>query len=256
MLRVVDWTAIGLALGVAVVGCADADNPTALSELEPETQFEIRADRVETFEEVEIHVDVMEGGSPMMMRQAEMEIEHDAGGPHRTVEMEPHEGGYMARVMFFEPGEYHLHFRGRPQGHSLMGEMGDHEVEVHRRHQVIGPYWVELELDPAPILEFQGAHIHLFVFQILQDGTVGDPVEGLELGLEIHDLDGVETGLVANEEGAGEYEAEYTFGEAGLYELHVAIDGEVGEFHIPVITSLDDSDTDGDHGHGGDPHGH
>lgn len=254
------WKILGgattLALAVAVAGCADADNPTALSELDPETQFEIETDRVETFEEVEIHVDVLEGGSPMMMRQSEMEIEHESGGPARTVEMEPHGDGYVANVMFFEPGEYHLHFRGRPEGHNLMGEMGDHEIDVHRRHQVIGPYWVELDLDPAPVLEGETAQIHLLVFELLADGTSGDPVEGLELDMEIHDLAGVETLLVVTEEGAGEYEAEYTFGEAGLYELHVGIASEDGEFHIPVLQSIDDSEIDDGNDHGGNGHGH
>jgi hypothetical protein len=260
VLQKASWAAaVGLALSVAATGCADADNPTALADLNPETQFEIGTARIETFEEVEIHIDVMESGSPMTMRQAELEIEHETGGPPRVIEMEAHDdGGYMARVTFFEPGEYHLHFRGRPAGHNLMGEMGDHEIEVHRRHQVIGPYWVELELDPAPVLEFETAHIHVLVFEILGDETLGDPVEGLDLELEIHDLGGVETPLVVTEEGAGEYEAEYRFGESGLYELHVEIDGDDGEFHIPVLTSIDDSDVDDGDGHGdnGGGHGH
>ena len=44
-------------------GCAGWDNPTALAELETEAEVEIRASRVETFEEVEVHARVLEGGS-------------------------------------------------------------------------------------------------------------------------------------------------------------------------------------------------
>ncbi len=253
-----EWIAVSLALGVAFAGCADADNPTALSELEPETQFEIGAERVETFEEVEIHVIVREGGSPMMMRQSEMEIEHEDGAPPRIVEMEPHEDWYMTRVMFFEPGEYHLHFRGRPEGHRLMGEMGEHEIEVFRQHRVIGPYWVEMEVSPALIFPGGNAHIHFRVFDLLPDGTPGAEAGGLDLELEVHDPDGVETPVPVVEEEAGEYEAKYAFGDAGMYELHLEIevggDKEDGEFHIPVLSEEDAGE--GNEDDGGDGHGH
>ena len=249
--------ATGLALAVAALGCADWDNPTALSELQTETEFELSASRVETFEEVEIHVHVNEGGGPLGMRRAELEIEHE-GSPVRIVELTPEGDGYAAHVTFFEPGEHHLHLHGMPEGHHLMAEMGDREIDVHRRHQVIGPYWVELELDPAPVLEGQTAHIHALVYELLGDGTAGNPVGGLEVEMEIHSPDAVESLLSVVEEGAGEYEAEFTFAGAGVYELHVEIlvgaEHVGGEFHIPVLTSLDD--TGEDHNDGGDGHGH
>ncbi len=245
-------------LGLALFGCADWDNPTALSELETETQFEVHASRVETFEEVEIHVVITESGSPMGMREAQLEIRHHDGELAGVVEMEQEGDGYAAHMTFFEPGEYHLQFHGMPEHHTIMAEMGEHEIEVHRRHQVIGPYWVELEVSPAPVFEDSEAHIHVLVFQLQGDGTPGDPVAGLEVKLEIHDPAEVETVLAVVEEEAGEYEAEFTFGEAGVYELHVEIDvdgaPEDGEFHIPVITELTD-DID-DHDDGGDDHGH
>ncbi len=243
---------------VVALGCADWDNPTALSDLQTETQFDVEATRVETFEEVEIHVPVMEGGSRMGMREARLEIEHE-GGDVRVMEMEPEGDGYAAHVMFFEAGEHHLHFIGRPDGHHVMGELGDMEIEVHRRHQVIGPYWVELEVSPAPVLEGEEGHIHALVFELLEDGSPGDPVSGLEVEMAIHDLNAVETILTVAEEEAGAYEASYTFGEAGVYELHleieVGLEHEEGEFHIPVLAESTEDDVD-DHDDGGDDHGH
>ncbi len=252
------WKKLAVAVAVAALplACADWDNPTALSELEAEARFEVEAARVETLEEVEIHVTVLEGGAPMSMRQAELEIEHEGAGTLRVVGMEPEEDGYAARVVFYEPGEHHLHFMGRPVGHTIMHEMGDHEVEVFRRHEEIGPYWLELELDPAPVFAGDEAHIHLYAFQLLPDGTPGDPVAGLEFDLEIHDPAGVESVLGVVEEEEGDYEAEFTFEEAGTYELHVEMEiaggEESAEFHIPVITTLGETD-DND---GGDGHGH
>ena len=55
---------ITLPLSIALSACADWDNPTALSKLELDVEFEIEATRVETFEEVEIHVHVLDNGSP------------------------------------------------------------------------------------------------------------------------------------------------------------------------------------------------
>ncbi len=66
----------------------------------------------------------------------------------------------------------------------------------------------------------------------------------------------METLPVATEEEAAEYEVEYTFGEAGLYEEHGEIASEDSDFHIPVLQSIDDSETDDGNDHGGNGHGH
>ena len=247
------------ALGVALAACADWDNPTALADMELETEFEIAAGPVETFEEIEIHVHVAEGGAPLPMTEAELEIEVEATGELRVVAMHAEGDGYAAHVTFFEPGEHHLHFVGRPEQHHLMYEMGDHEMEVLRQHTVIGPYWVEMEVSPAPPHPADSAHIHFHVFDMLLDGTPGDEVGGLALELEVHDPAGVETPVAVEEEDVGEYEAKYAFGEAGMYELHLEIEvgteHEDGEFHIPVLSEEDPGD-EGDGDDGGDGHGH
>ena len=255
----VQYIVAALVFGAPLFGCADWDNPTALADLELETEFEIAAGPVETFEEIEIHVHVAEGGAPLLMTEAELEIEVEATGELRVVAMHAEGNGYAAHVTFFEPGEHHLHFRGRAQRHNLMHEMGDHEIEVFRQHRVIGPYWVEMEVSPTLVLPGENAHIHFRVFDLLPNGTPGVEAGGLDLELEVHDPDGVETPVPVVEEEVGEYEAEYAFGEAGMYELHLEIEvgteHEDGEFHIPVLSEEDPGD-EGDGDDGGDGHGH
>jgi hypothetical protein len=241
---------------IGAAACAGWDNPTALADLDPQAEFEVGAARVETFEEVEIHVHVSESGMPMHLTHAELEMEHEASGSVRVVDMEPEGDGYAAHVTFFEAGDYHLHFGGVVDRHSISMEMGEHEVEVHRHHQVIGPYWVELEVEPAPTRPGDEGHIHLHVYEDLGDGP-GNPVGSLTIGAEIHDPAAVETNLTILEEEVGEYEAGFTFGEEGVYELHVEIDigGQHadGEFHIPVFSEANEEEPgqdDGGHGHG------
>ena len=241
----------------ALVGCADGDNPTALADLQTETEFEFTTLRVETFEELEIHLHVEEGGASLGLHEAELEIEHAMTGATRVVPVEAEGHGYAAHVMFFEPGEHHLHLEARPEGHNLMHELGELELEVHRHHRLIGPYWVEIEVSPAPVLEGETAHIHLLAFDLLEDGSRGTPAGALEIGLEIHNLSGEGTLLTVLEEGVGVYETEYGFGGAGVYELHVEIDLGAehadGEFHVPVLSPLeeepDDHEDDGGDGH-------
>ena len=247
-----------LALGTGALACGDWDNPAALSELEPQVEFEVGTARVETFEEVELHVHVTESGAPLQMLEAEVEIEPVAGGPARIAELAPEGEGYAAHVMFFEPGEHHLHFRGIPELHRLLWEMGEAEIEVHRLHKVIGPYWVELEIPTGMILEGTATHVHVLAFQLLDDGTQGDPVAGLDLELEIHDTGDVGTLLAVTEGEPGKYETEYAFGDAGIYELHVEIEVGAehahGEFQIPVFISSDSDVSDEDEG--GHAHDH
>lgn len=252
---------LGLAAGIAGLGCADWDNPTALSELEPDAEFEIEATRVETFEELEVHVHVSEGGTPLDLTESELEIESHATGATQVVGMLPEGDGYAAHVMFFEPGEHHLHLTGMPHGHRLMVDLGEHEIEVHRRHQVIGPYWVELGVSPAPVLPGSSGHIHLYAFELDQDGLPGAPASGLVIEADVHAPDGGESHLQAVEEEAGEYEIEYAFETAGVYEFHVGIEVGAehvdGAFQLPVIDRDEGGDTDGGHDdEGGDGHDH
>jgi hypothetical protein len=245
-----------LGAGVALVtGCSD--NPTALDDLNPQVEFEIEADRVETYEEVEIHVHIQESGMHLEMLESHLEIEHHSSGLTQTVELKPEGDGYAAHVMFFEPGEHHVQFSGRPRGHQLTRAMGEIEIDAARHHQVIGPYWVEIEMSPGRVLPGEEAHIHLHAFTIGADGMPDQPAAGLDMEVEVHDLAGGESALTVLEEEAGEYEVEYLFGDAGTYEMHVEIDVsgllEDGEFHLPILSEEEDSDDDDNTGGG---HGH
>ncbi len=219
---------------LAAWGCAGLDNPTALVDLVLDVDFEVEATRVETLEEVEIHVQVMEGGERIAMRQSQLEVGLH-GGVTRMVEMHQEGDGYAAHVTFYEPGEYHLAFHGMPERHWLSHELGEHEIDVYRHHVIVGSYWVEIESSPAPVLENGEAHIHLMVYDLLPDGTPGSIAAGLDVEVEVHGLDGTETALGAVEETPGEYEIQYAFGEAGMYEFHVEIGQNRGEFRLPVI---------------------
>jgi hypothetical protein len=256
VIKPLHWLTASLAVSFTVGACAGWDNPTALEDLQANVEFEIEVSRVETLEEIQIHVHATEGGAAMEIDQPHLEIEHQ-GVQVGVVEMERVGDEYEAHVTFFEHGEHHLHFRGVPHKHRLEWELGDHELDVHNAHRIIGSYWVELELSPAPVLEHQGGHIHVLVFELLPDGTAGPAVGGLQVELEVHDPTGGETALAVAEEGVGEYEAEFAFGAAGEYELHVGIDAggvlEEGEFHIPVPSPADEQQEPGDEGGG---HGH
>ncbi len=246
-----------LILGVSGLGCAGLDNPAALEDLALGVEFEIETARLETYQEVEIHVHVSDGGQHVQMLQSALEIEHHESGAARTVEMHAEGDGYAAHVIFFEPGEYHLNFSGMPTSHRLMHEIGEFEVEAERYHTVVGPYWVEVEMSPGQVLPGQEAHMHLHAFTIGVDGMPDQPASGLDMVVEIHDLSGVESVLVVAEEVAGEYEVEYLFGDAGTYEMHVEIDvngvEQRGEFNLPIPAPEDDEDegekTGGGHGH-------
>jgi hypothetical protein len=247
------------ALGAAVAlgsGCADWDNPAALADLNLQVEFEVEADPVETYDEIEIHVHVNDGTVPLELSSGELEIQHIDGGAVRALELHAEGDGYAAHPIFFEPGEHHVHLHGVVSGHHLMTEMGETEVEALRHHAVIGPYWVEIEMSPGQVLPDEEGHIHLYAFTMTGDGSPDQPAAGLNMQVEVHDTVGEETLLVPVEEAAGEYELQYVFGDAGTYELHVEIDvggvGMTGEFQLPVLApdQPDDSQTTGDgHGH-------
>ena len=257
MTRIDQVSVAALILGVSALGCAGLDNPTALEDLTLDVEFEIETARLETYQEVEIHVHVSDGGQHVQMLQSALEIEHHESGAARTVEMHAEGDGYAAHVTFFEPGEYHLQFSGMPTSHRLMHEMGEFEVEAERYHTVVGPYWVEVEMSPGQVLPGQEAHIHLHAFTIGADGMPDQPASGLDMVVEIHDLSGEQSVLVVAEEEAGEYEVEYLFGDAGTYEMHVEIEvngvEQSGEFHLPIPALEDDDEedqkTEGGHGH-------
>lgn len=250
-------TAAVVLAGLAAAACIAGDNPTALADLDLDVAFEMDAARVETLEEIEVRIKLMQDGAMMTLRKGQLTIEHAGSGTVRTVDMEPTAGGYKAHVMFFEEGEHHIQVMGMPERHRLMASLHEHEVHAHNQHRIIGPYWVELVAAPAPVYEDSSAHLHLMVYDTLTDGSRGDPIGGLTLSAEVHAPNGEETVLSVMEEDPGEYEAAFTFGHAGLYELHVAImlnnGAAEGEFHVPVLSP---ADTTGSTGKGGKGHGH
>ena len=196
-----------------------------------------------------------QGSAHLPMLESRMEIEHHASGIVRTVEMHPEGDGYAAHVTFYEPGEYHLQFHGMPDGHRLSREMGEQEIDVFRHHLIVGPYWVEIESSPAPVVGGGEAHIHLMAYELLPDGTPGLIAAGLDMEVEVHGLDGSEMALGVEEETPGEYEIQYEFAGVGLYEFHVEIGEDRGEFHFPVIDLEAEEDTaeegeGGGHGYG------
>lgn len=243
--------------GAFVLGCAGQDNPVALADLEVQAEFQLEVPRIETFEQAKIAVRPTHQGSPVKLRLAELEVEPAAGGTVQTVVAQAEGEHYVAEVTFFQPGEHHLHFMGQPERHHLMKEMGEHEVEVHRAHRVIGPYWVELEANPVPILEGSEAHLKIYTYAVGPDSTRGTPAGGLKLHLALHQPHGEESTLTVTEEQPAVYQAAFAFGEAGSYELHVEIeiDGahEEVSFQIPVLSRVREeigTGKPGGHGHG------
>lgn len=246
-------------LAFATATCADRDNPTALADLQVDVLLEISMERVETFSEVEIRASVTQGGMAMVMETMQLEVESQ-DGEVESIRLTSDGDGYSAHVVFFGTGEHHLLIKGAPLGHQagLMTRIASREIEVYAQHRIVGPYWVEMGLSPAPIPEGGEAHIHLRVYEF--DGVgPGQPVGGVEMHAELHHPDGDEAELVFVEEGPGEYEAPALFPEVGLYEIHLEIEvDEVhheGEFHVPVLSETlvgDEIDsTGGGHGHGG-----
>jgi hypothetical protein len=246
MNKLVSGAAI-LSVGLFGWGCADLDNPTALAELDPVAEFEIEFAEVETMHSVEIVARVREGGGPMHLTQAQLEIEPPIG-PRQVVPLEEHEGGYEAHVRFYEPGEHHIHMFGRPVRHHFMRELGEHEVHVERQHQLHEDHRFEIEVSPAPIIEGAPARITVHAFEMEHDGTVGHAAEGLGMHATLHMPNGAEVPLDLTEHEHGEYEGEFFFPMAGSYGLHIEI--EAADAHG------DEGEEHGDEGEGHDDEGH
>ncbi len=268
------------ALGLVLAACAGSDNPVALADREPHTELEIDAAVVETFEEVELHAHITEHGSPMGLREVHLEIEHASGGPVRSVQMSPEGDEYAAHVTFFQPGDNHVTIMGRPPRHGLMMTLGEFEVHAERRHEVIGDYWVELEVLPAPLYEGDDGDIRLLVYEH-EDGGPGHEASGLHITGSVHLPGGGEVDVEFEELTHGIYEVRHRFVLAGVYEIHVELEGDAhdggndghggedeghgdegeeshseGEFHIPVLSpSTGEAPGHGDDQSGGG-HGH
>jgi hypothetical protein len=141
----------------------------------------------------------------------------------------------------------------------MVDDVGHHRVTVHRQHRVIGPYWVEFEASPSPVLMEQSAQLRFAVFDVLGDDSPGDAATALDVSVTIHDPAGAESNVSLVEHESGVYSAEHTFGAAGLHELHLEIDVggtlEIGDFHLRVLTSSEDDGLDHMDHHGGRGHG-
>jgi hypothetical protein len=240
---------------VAISACAD--DPAGASD--PEPQFELAADRPETYQPIDLHVDAGPHGSTMMIQHGELVVEGAGGGSTYTFSMMEGTHGFDGTLMFFRPGEHELHFRAMGQG-GIIKNLGHHQVTVHRQHRVIGPYWVEFEASPSPVLMEQSAQLRFIVFDLLGDGSPGDAATGLDASLTIHDRAGGESGVSLVELEASVYGADHIFGASGLYEFHLEIDAggthESGDLHMPVLASSEDDGLDYMDHHGGRGHGH
>jgi hypothetical protein len=245
-----------VALAVVGSGCADSDNPTALADLNPITEFALEG-TAETFREVIINVDVTESGARLQMSQAQIVVQSASGT--RTFNMEEDEDGLAAKVTFFEEGIHRIAMIGIPDRHDIATDLGETEIMVNRYHEVAGPYWVEFATDPAPIQHGHTGHLDILVYDLLADGSRGAPVDGLALTSELHHPDGVESAIAVSEAGGGEYGAMAEFVEAGIYELNVVIDDGTAEFRaefiFPVIDPEAGENDGNDETGSGDPHG-
>ncbi len=220
-----------LLFGAALIGaCAGSDNPTALADLDPQSEFEFSVIEVETMHAVEITARAREGGSLMQLRNVQIEVQ-PPNGPARLVGLAGDEHGYAAHVRFYEPGEHHLHLLGQPERHHLMRELGEHEVEVEAQHQVHENHRFELSVSPAPIVAGVPARIRLHAWEIELDGTLGHEAEGLDLHATLHMPDGVEIPITLNEVEHGEYSVDLTLPAAGSYELSVEVEEGAGVAH-------------------------
>ncbi|UCF18692.1 MAG: hypothetical protein JSU87_12175 [Gemmatimonadota bacterium] len=234
-----------LAFSLAFVACEGTD-PMSQSEGDLEVTFDVQADRVETFSDVEVQVQVSQAGSPVQVQNGELAVQGPSGGAFRYMTMEPQGDGYRLRLMFQESGLHRVEFHAQGPGRGEFQRYGQSEIRVHRRHHIIGSYWVELEVEPRPVVIGQATTISLLAFELLADNTPGEPAGGLEVAMTLEDPDGVQAQLAVSEVATGEYEATNTFESPGVYDLYVQIgsgDAAAGsEFHIPVFESAEDAE--------------
>lgn len=228
-----------VALVAVGTGCADGDNPTALADLNPITEFALEG-TVETFREVEINVEVTDGGARLGMSQAQILVESPSGS--RTFDMEEDDDGFGAHVTFFEEGLHRIAMIGTPDRHDIAMDLGETEIMVNRYHEVAGPYWVEFATDPAPIEHGHTGHLEIIVYDLLADGSRGAPIAGLAVTGALRHPDGDVSAIAVTDSGGNDYGAEAEFVEAGLYELEVVINDGVGEFRTEFLFPVIDPD--------------
>lgn len=197
---------------------------------------------------------------PMIMQEAYLEIRHADEDDVRRVPLEQNEVGYQAQAYFYEEGDYQLRMMGILRGHTIVAEFGEYEVSVERQRQLIGSYWVEVEIAGGPVLENSDRQIRLLVYDLLPDGTRGSSISSLTVTASVHAPGGDEAESRIADEGNGAYSLAHAFGHAGGYRVHVAIDAGgstlEGEFYIPVHDpgefdggTADDSEGAGAGGH-------
>lgn len=230
--------------GILLAGCAEADNPTALSDLDPVAEFDISVNEIETMHEVEITARVSEGGAPMHLRDVRLEVQ-PPHGPTQVLELAGDESGYEGHVRFYEAGEHHLHLLGKPERHHVTGEMGELEIEVEAQHQIHDERRFELAVSPAPIIPGVIAQVTLYVWELDHDGGTGHEAEELELHATLHLPGDVEVPVEFHEDEHGEYVATLVFPRAGSYELSVEVEeGEHAEHSVTWADPDEDHDAE------------
>ncbi len=229
-------------VGLFLSGCASQDNPTALADLNPVAEFEVELAEVETMQAVEVLVSVREGGSPMRLRNARLEVQSPSG-PTQLIPLESDPHGYGAHVRFYEPGEHHLHLHGQPEKNHLSREMGEHDLHVERQHLEVSDHRFEIAVSPAPIIVGAPGRVILYAWELEHDGGIGHEAEGVELHATLHMPNDAEVRLEFAEVEHGQYEAAAVFPVAGSYGLQVEVEAD------------DHGDEDDGHDDEGDDHG-
>lgn len=239
---------LALLPGVLVLSstsCADVDNPTALSETELTAEVEIPS-HLHSLTTYDLHFRVLSNSEPVHLHDVQVEVVPPGGGPSFPVPVETTTHAFEAQFYLFASGEHHLRISGQPEGHHLGHQLWEEEVHVARTHIVSEGHRFELETEPAPIMPGSLALLHLFAFELEEDGTKGDETPGLALTGFLHFPDATGVRVEWDEHGHGEYEARAVFPGAGEYGLQVGLqeedhvdeeeghDNDHSEFHIRV----------------------
>lgn len=262
------WIATVLAgvSAVSLTGCADLDNPAALSDLDLVANVEV-PDHMHTLTDNDFHIQVFSGSDPVHMRRLELDVVSPGAASARPVPIEEVDGEFRARVYLYAAGEHHFRLRGQLDGHHLMQQIWEHEAHSARTHIVADDHRFELETSPAPILPGGLALLHAYAYELEPDGSKGPEAHDLQLAGSLHHPDGTEVAIAWAEQGHGEYEGRAVFPTAGSYSLQISPAGEGGhdgeaegngggghsEFHIRVPSASGDSPPPEEEGDG---HGH
>jgi hypothetical protein len=102
----------------------------------------------------------------------------------------------------------------------LIPPVGAHGIEKGPMIRSMGAYQIQFSVEPKFPVTGRVTHLDLFI-----KDQEGNPLSGLETRLELHKEEKT-IRLDLDEEEGGHYRTEYTFDEAGSYEVHLSIENE------------------------------